>query len=170
MQHSRPRRECRDYERIWRGRCVDRNLEDAWLEALNALAVFDLISICEGHVSEQPNRLRGRPHINLRLKATLLPEVIGAWSSTRKALREITIELFREIEASVTLELKHRIQLGPHEIQDRDDFTVKIQSRQAREGHSIDVGTISWFHYTVSAIEELDRFMSTRLRPSVRKV
>ena len=36
-------------EREWRGYSVDINLCDEWLEALNAMEVLELRSICEGH-------------------------------------------------------------------------------------------------------------------------
>jgi hypothetical protein len=63
-----PRRKCRDYEREWSGFCVDRNLEDDWLERLNRLQAFSLISICEGHCDHRTEPSGKASHIKLRLK------------------------------------------------------------------------------------------------------
>jgi hypothetical protein len=37
------------YQRQWKDYQVDKNLSDEWLESLNRLKCFDLISVCEGH-------------------------------------------------------------------------------------------------------------------------
>jgi hypothetical protein len=57
---------CKDYEKPWKNYCVDKGLDDVWLEKLNSLGNFLLINICEGH-----EKRRGvgekEPHIYLRL-------------------------------------------------------------------------------------------------------
>ena len=47
------RRRCRDHEKRWRDFCVDKNLEEDWLERLNSLKAFTLIGICEGHHNQR---------------------------------------------------------------------------------------------------------------------
>jgi hypothetical protein len=72
-QHrKRPNRKCRPHERLWRDYCVDKHLEDEWLESLNALKSFNLISICEGHLHQNLTN-RAYPNINLRIKDEYLP-------------------------------------------------------------------------------------------------
>jgi hypothetical protein len=66
------RRPSRPHERLWVNHTgdvsynVDINLEDAWLESLNALEAFDLRSICEGHPRGTEAQGGAHPHIHLR--------------------------------------------------------------------------------------------------------
>jgi len=68
-QRTANRRPCLAHERHWVNhngdvnRHVDVNLENAWLESLNALEAFDLRSICEGHPPGTEAKGGPRPHI-----------------------------------------------------------------------------------------------------------
>lgn len=77
--NSYPTIQCKSWERPWRTYCVDRSLEDEWLERLNDLSSFDLISICEGHTESGANERRRLPHFNLRLKDDRLEHLIENW-------------------------------------------------------------------------------------------
>jgi hypothetical protein len=57
-----------DYQRMWNGHSVDKNLKDEWLQDLNDLKIFDLINICEGHRNEVGQRRNESPHIYLKIK------------------------------------------------------------------------------------------------------
>jgi cation transport regulator ChaC len=70
------RRECDPGKRLWRAYQVDEGLENEWLHRLNALQVFELTSICEGHESTQRISLRSSPHIILRLRADVVSSAI----------------------------------------------------------------------------------------------
>jgi hypothetical protein len=162
MPQNGPRRPCRDYERAWRNHCVDRNLEDSWLEALNALEAFDLISICEGHISE---RSRLRPHINLRLKSALVPVAAEAWDSLSANLAGSLSSIFDAESTSVTVEIKLGICLERGGITARRDLTTRIEARRSRSTPSLDAETSDWFRRTVRSIEKFDRDMVDRFHP-----
>ena len=107
-RHLDHRREPRPHERIWRNHYVDINLKDEWLEHLNSLKVFKLISICEGHV--YVGRLgRSTPHFNLRLKA----EIIDKFElSDKELIQKLNIkvtEMCQELEYNASMEFQVRI-------------------------------------------------------------
>ncbi|MFM8217127.1 MAG: hypothetical protein ACKN82_21130, partial [Pirellula sp.] len=55
---------------------VDEGLENDWLCRLNALQLFELTSICQGHESMQRSAFRSYPHIVLRFRAHVVSEAI----------------------------------------------------------------------------------------------
>lgn len=164
MPEPRPRRQCRDYERAWRGHCVDQNLADGWLEALNALEAFRLISICEGHASDASHSLRSRPHINLRLKPSLLPTAIASWDSLSSAIAGIEATRFDFGSTSVTVEIKQQVRLEPGGPSLRQDLSARIEARRPRNGPSMDAETFDWFQHAVECVKEFDRFVLDRLQ------
>lgn len=156
-------RQCREHERSWRGRCVDRDLEDGWLEALNALKALNLISICEGHVAERPNSPRVRPHINVRLKPLLLPQAVKLWHMVSQVLQESLTEMFGTESTSATVELKLQVQLGRDGPAVGDGLTARFQARQKRVSAEMDTATADWFRRTVESIKCLDRLLVSQL-------
>lgn len=68
------RRACEPGKRLWRTYQVDEGLENDWLYRLNALQVFELTSICQGHESKQRSTLRSYPHVILRFR----PQVVSS--------------------------------------------------------------------------------------------
>ncbi len=158
MPESGPSRQCRDLERPWRNHCVDRSLEDTWLEALNALGAFTLISICEGHTSERSNSPRS-PHINLRLKAELVPLAAEVWDSLSAAVADHLARIFDAGSTSVTIELKLQVRLERGRSATRQDFTARIDARRQRVSSSMDPEISDWFLGALKSIEELDRFI-----------
>lgn len=156
----RRNRQCREYERFWRGHCVDRNLDDGWLEALNALDAFNLISICEGHVTERPNSPRARPHINLRLKPSLLPRAVQHWHVVSPVLKGSLAELFVAQGTSATVELKLQVRNSPTV---RDDLTARFEARRTRVSAAMDTETADWFRCVVESIKCLDRLLLSQL-------
>lgn len=163
MPEARNRRTARDYERVWRERCVDRNLQDDWLEALNDLQVFDLISICEGHVAADNKSPKSRPHINLRLRSPLAPRAVSIWPTLSADLGHAMLSMFNVQDSSVTLELKQEVRLirgGPKAHQ---GLTVRINACFPRSGPDLDPQTSAWFARAVRSIEQLDRLTMARL-------
>jgi hypothetical protein len=151
-----PRRECKDYEREWNGFCVDRNLEDDWLERLNGLGAFSLISICEGHCDRQMEPSRAPPHVKLRLRESLLPSIASRWDEHKMAIVSEVNRLFQTGDTYVNLELKFKLRSGTGRLNYQEDLIVRVHSRQARISEEIDAGTHAWFQRSVSRIEELD--------------
>ncbi len=152
------RRPCRDDERMWRNHCVDRNLDDRWLEALNALHSFTLINICEGHGSRRAN---SHPHIYVRLKpamADVLPDVWIALSAD-EARR---LGNFFDVErSSITVELKLRLHFVRGSRVARRDLVTKIDALQPRSSPTLEPEIPNWFDQTVRGIHELDQFVLT---------
>ena len=81
-----PRRKCTDHEREWRGFCVDKNLQDDWLERLNSLEAFSPISICEGHCNGRAKPTQTPPHVKLRLKERFLSDIAIYWNEQKMVI------------------------------------------------------------------------------------
>ena len=62
-------KDCQTHEKRWLDYCVDKNLDEHWLEELNSLQAFNLVSICEGHFSQAKNPSKKFAHISLKLKS-----------------------------------------------------------------------------------------------------
>jgi hypothetical protein len=150
------RRECRDHEREWRGFCIDQNLEDDWLERLNALEAFGLISICEGHCDGRSEPPRTPPHIKLRLADELLPGIAGHWDVHKMAILDAISRLFQTGDTYVNLELKFKLRSGTGRLNYQENLIVRIHGREARRSEEMDTKTHNWFSQSVSRIEELD--------------
>jgi hypothetical protein len=112
LPRKTPRSKCRDYERERKGVCVDRNLEDDWLEGLNGLEAFSLISICEGHCDRQAEPSRTPPHVKLRLGENLLPSIASRWDEHKMAIVSEVTRLFQAGDTYVNLELKFKLRSG----------------------------------------------------------
>jgi hypothetical protein len=156
LPRKTPRRKCRDYEREWNGFCVDRNLEDDWLERLNGLETFSLISICEGHCDRQTEPSRTPPHVKLRLRESLLPRIASRWDEHKMAILSEVNRLFQTGDTYVNLELKFKLRSGTGRLNYQEDLLVRVHSRQARISEELDAETRDWFQQSVSRIEELD--------------
>ena len=124
----RLRRECRDYERRWRDTCVDKNLEDEWLERLNDLETLALVGICEGHPDRRAGSSGRYPHIALRLKESLLPGIAGRWGELRVALLNEIGRLFESGDTDARLELKFRLRAGRGKLGYQEDLTLRLRS------------------------------------------
>ena len=158
------RRKCRDYEREWRGFCVDRNLDDDWLARLNELAALDLISICEGHCNRQAEPAKTSSHIKLRLKEHHLPNIASCWDEHKMAILSKVNALFQAGDTYVNLELKFKLRSGTGRLTYQEEMVMRVHARQARAMGEMDTATRAWFQQSVERIEEIDRFMATLCR------
>ena len=154
------RRKCRDHEREWRGFCVDKNLQDDWLERLNDLQAFNLISICEGHCNRQSEPSRTPPHVKLRLKERLLPGVASCWDENKMEVLSKVNELFQTGDTYVNLELKFKLRLGTGRLDYQENLIVRIHGRQARTSEEIDADTDGWFERIVDRIQDIDHHVA----------
>jgi len=155
------RESCGDGKRLWRSHIVDAGLRDAWLGTLNALQVFDLISICEGHPTLARNALRSIPHINLRVKPHLLP------SATRRIV-EVSEGGMPQPESKYltsrsrwTMEFRRRLTprtdagLPMH----KDDVVVSINSISSVDAESGRDRSIDWFDQIVPELQSYDSML-----------
>lgn len=153
----RPNMSCREHARQWRDQCVDKNLEDSWLEALNNLATFELISICEGH--RDSRKPRGRwPHINLRLKEQYIPLLLAGFDCAASQMQQELMKHWGDETTTVEarFEIKMNASRSRQEIQ--RDFCLRIESRRPRTEQSMDEATGEWFTSTVRRIQAWDAF------------
>lgn len=148
-------RQPRPHERIWNGRIVDKNLNGIWLERLNALKAFNLISICGGH--EQ----RRTPHINLRLKWQYLDYTSSHYLNLDTPIRNIINDLFPSEECIVKTEFKIINSNVPRHCDIRkEDFIITVNYPQRSS-----VG--SWLDNAINNIEILDQKLLSYLQDSV---
>lgn len=155
-----PRRKCGEHEKEWRGFRVDANLEDGWLECLNDLNAFALISICEGHCDRQAEPSRTPPHIKMRLKEQFLPDIAGHWDEHKMAILNEVNRLFQVGDTYVNLELKFKLRSGTGRLSYQEEMIMRVHGRQARASAEIDAETHAWFEQSVKRIQVLDRFVA----------
>jgi hypothetical protein len=155
------RRKCSEYEREWRGFCVDRNLEDDWLQRLNGLDTFDLISICEGHCGRQTEPSRTPPHIKLRLKERYLSGIASHWDTHKMAILGTVNGLFQGGDTYVNLELKFKLRSGTGRLSYQEEMIMRVHGRQARSVEEMGPVTRAWFQQSVERIEEADQFITS---------
>lgn len=152
------RESCGEGKRLWRSHIVDDGLHDSWLGALNALLVFDLISICEGHMTELRNNPRSLPHVNLRIKPNLLS------SATRCIIEGPTADLplpeskYLTSQSRWTMEFSRRLapRRGQQSPMYKDDIVVRIVSTSAFDSQFGQSIVIDWFGHIVPELQKYD--------------
>jgi len=147
-------RSCRDHEKSWNKRCVDKNLKEEWLQRLNSLNTLDLISVCEGHPEREGCT---KPHLKFKLRAELTPVAMQ-----RFAEHSINLEMFSRFNHKDTeskCELKRTFRTARKGFNYREDIMVRITCRCPRTSEKIDEKTINWFERNVVRVEELDGFI-----------
>ena len=148
---KRSYRKCRPNERLWQDHCVDRNLEDTWLEQLNSLSAFKLISICEGHVSDE----WAQAHINLRVKSQLQPIIWNLWQELQPELHRF-VHSFHLGHTSVDAGLRYTIR-NSKTYANTANFDIRIISvAKKRENGQMDDITRSWFEHNIDKIKWFD--------------
>lgn len=149
-------RNCREHERLWRDRCVDKNLKDDWLERLNTLQSFELISICEGHLDR-------RPHINLRLRPDLIAALANDWHAYQAKFQEGISNIFRYPLTSASFELRYRYSTRGGRSHYREDAVLKIEALRERSSRNEELNQDEWFMANVQASEDFDKFIGDLL-------
>lgn len=151
--------ECRPFERRWRNYCVDRGLKDDWLERLNALKIFDLISICEGHEDEADVVARRLPHFNLRVRENMIGTLERRWSSDRERIGNALDGAFENRFVSAKFEMRSGFIKERKAIEPQDIALLKI-------GPVVDVLDFDriyygaeWFEENIAAAEAFDQFL-----------
>jgi hypothetical protein len=132
---------------------VDINLEDAWLESLNALEAFDLRSICEGHPPGTEAQGGPHPHIHLRRKESLPPITIRDFDYHSKEILSRLDELFGDGRSN--FEVEFRVRMGPAGAT-RSELWVKIRALHQRVSGLMDEETREWFDTLVERVDSLD--------------
>jgi hypothetical protein len=152
----RVRRRCRSYQREWRGHCVDMNLEDAWLESLNSLIAFDLISICEGHRIGREGRGRRHAHVNLRLKESLVPITVRDFDGHAQVIQRHIVELFGDGRSNVEVDFHIRVRSSLSRNSAQRVLVVRINASHERASESLDEESREWFTTVLERVGSLD--------------
>ena len=153
-------RKCSPLEREWRGLCVDKNLDAEWFEQLNNLRLFDMISVCEGHFSNDDSCSGTPPHIKLSLKEQYLPHIVSQWDRHKMVVIEGVSTLFQTGQTYVNLELKCRLRYTMGILRYQEDLMVRVHGRRARSSVGMDAATRRSFTRIVASAVELDRAMA----------
>ena len=150
---SRIQRECREYERIWKGRYVDKHLADHWLEALNGLSCFNLISICEGHTTVD-HHPREYPHINLRMKPECFSLILRDEKNFLQFVRTALVQICHNETTNIRVEYTQKFyNLGSWQ----NDFVVHFQAC-LNSAQDVDFSVRSrWFDQVVQNSIQFDR-------------
>lgn len=157
--NRRTMRAPRETERIWNNRIVHKNIEDGWLESLNSLKVFELISICEGHANSR-RPFSNRPHINLRIREKHIPMMATNFDEIATNLQNKLIELFGNENTNADIEYKIKFNSSRFKQEIMRDFVVHVQSRTLiEESDEIDPSIKNWFKENINAVCQLDLFM-----------
>jgi hypothetical protein len=151
----------KSYERAWRDRHVDKNLADDWLERLNSLRIFNLISICEGHW-EMEHPYDARPHLNLRMKPCYLSEALAKWDDCKDIVQDTVNRLPNSGEIYVHAHLALDYLFSDASFRD-EGFSMEFECCHRRTGDLPEPWFEEWFRCLVSGIEVLDKLLDDML-------
>ncbi len=152
-------RDCQTHEKRWRNYCVDKNLDEHWLEELNSLKAFNLVSICEGHYSQSKNPSKRFAHITLKLKVSLLPGFVKDWETLRSEVLNEVHNLFEKNDTYFNLELRFKLRAGRGRLVYQEELTLKMRNFGARISEEMDANSYHWFEQSVGAIKTLDQII-----------
>lgn len=145
-----------DQQRPWRTFSVDEKIEDAWLERLNALKYFDLISICQGHADAPEDQPRRRPHFNLRLKDEFAEALINDQAQLKDRIADILDRAFDTAHTAAHFEIRSGFIKDKKGIADQDIILLKVARHlDLLKEQPIDP-LRTWFDDNVAASERFD--------------
>lgn len=157
MKEKNLKKECKAYERQWRNYCVDKNLDDEWLERLNKLKAFRLVGICEGHMNKRSGSTSKYPHVNLTLRDEIIDRVAQEWPDLKTALLKDAKDIFEDDETKTRLEMNHRLRIRKRKIVSQDEMKIRMVSNRSRDRDPMGKEMRRWFEGCVNRIEDLDR-------------
>ena len=152
---------CEMHERPWRDWAVDRNLDDRWLERLNNLESFSLVSICEGHLEVEPKSVKRRPCIILRPKEAYIMPLTVRWYELKDAIALEIESIWPDKETIIEFEIQHRLVKSGDPLEDIEDIIIRITSDRKRDVVILPEWIDHWFRQALSRIETFDLFMKT---------
>ncbi len=145
--------ECKPYERTWRNLAVDRNIDDRWLERLNGLNAFDLISICEGHLDVKPTSVRRRPSAIFSLKKAYVKPFTIHWYDLKEALAAEIESIWKSEDTIVEIEIQQQIvRYDDANEGDREEIIFRFFSRRKRDAEDFPDWIEKWFVHAISRI------------------
>ena len=164
------RRACDPGKRLWRVHQVDEGLENDWLYRLNALNVFELTSICQGHPSAQRSALRSYPHIILRFRDQVVSSVIR-WIQKGNA-SEFPQPEFLPLGSAGPWSIEHerslKLSAGANRFRTADRLLLRATGSVAVGTSSDCKHTTEWFSTVIPEIESYDTRLSGLLGCSLK--
>jgi hypothetical protein len=149
---------CSDHERWWinaatgEGRCVDKNLADAWLATLNRLSVFRLTSICEGHPDANNLNQKDHPCLRLQVKPARVSD-FRRWEHQGVVSGQ---SIQDRIQHPGTL-----VECGWSEI-DPTVFYLYVDCQHHRTSQVLEQWVTDWFQHVIATIRDLDSELGSR--------
>lgn len=145
-----------DQQRPWQTFSVDAMLEDEWLERLNGLKCFDLISICQGHADAPEDHPRRRPHFNLRLKDEFAEALINDRVQVKDRISEILDRAFETAHTVAYFEIRTGFIKDKKGVAAQDIVLLKVSRHTdlLKDPPTDPLG--SWFDENVAAAENFD--------------
>ena len=156
--HDRPQ-PCDDFQRPWHGHCVDINLEDAWLERLNNLRIFDLINICEGHPKRISSTATRHAHIYLKLKETYLRDLVKDWETIRPTLLKEVLCLFQDGSTHLNFDLNFKVRTGKGRFVYQEGLSLKLRADKPTNSPGLDPTIRAWFENCITCTETFDQIL-----------
>ena len=140
---------------------MDRNLDDCWLDRLNNLEVFSLVSICEGHIDVKPPSVRRSPRIALMLKKAYMRPLTEQWYDLKEYLATSIERIWPDEETIIEFEIQHRLVKKYDLVEEIEAIIIRIISERKRDTMLLPEWTNHWFRQALSRIETFDLFMKT---------
>ena len=160
------RRACEPGKRLWRVYQVDEGLENDWLYRLNALQLFELTSICQGHESMQRSAFRSYPHIVLRFRAHLVSEAIQ-WIQ-KGASGEFPLPEHLPLASAGTWSIEHerslKLIMGASQFRTSDRLLLRATGSVPVRTASDRKHTTEWFSTVIPEIEAYDKLLGGLLQ------
>lgn len=159
MKEKNSKKECWAYEKNWGNFCVDKNLDDAWLERLNKLKAFRLVGICEGHQNRRTGSTSRYPNVNLKLRDEFIDPVVRRWPDLKTEMLKEAREIFENNEIKTRIEMSHKLRTRKGKIISQDEMKIRMMSNISREEDEMGEEIRTWFSDCVNRIEEIDRIV-----------
>ena len=153
------KKECKEHEKRWRNYCVDKNLDDEWLERLNKLKAFQLVGICEGHIKRHVDAKSSYRNVNLILRDELMVSVVAKWPELKTEILKEAAEILENNATKTRLEIHHRLRARQGKIISQDALKISMLSNQSRDQDELGDEMRIWFEGCVERIEELDQIV-----------
>jgi hypothetical protein len=149
--HKTPRKPS-PHERLWNGRCVDKDLKDEWLLALNSFKTFNTVSICQGHM-DRDNDL-SCPHINLKIKPEYIVKLKEAMDNPK-----ITGHL-AQFPKDTDWDYEYCEERSNEQPEIKKEIIFRFMRIQKQTSSSMNKSTEKWFEKMIQSLLLLDQLFS----------
>jgi hypothetical protein len=139
------------HQRLWNGRCVDKDLKDEWLIALNSFKTFNTVSICQGHMDRDDELFC--PHINLKIKPEYIVKLKGAMDNP-----EITHHLAK-FHKDTDWDYEYCEKRNNVQSEIRREIIFRFMRLKKRTSSRMNKSTEKWFEMMIQSLMALDQII-----------